>query len=120
MYKRQATGIAYCGSNIGGALAIVVLGNLIERIGWQWAYAASGLLGLLLLIPIILLFIREKPQDMGLQPYRRSATAVIQTDAPTIQHSGMLLSKRGALLFSGFCSSRSSFFRSAAAALPAI
>ena len=91
--KGLATGIAYCGSNIGGALAIVVLGNLIERIGWQWAYAASGLLGLLLLIPIILLFIREKPQDMGLQPYRRSATAVIQTDAPTIQHSGMLLSQ---------------------------
>lgn len=89
--KGLATGIAYCGSNIGGALAITILGNLIDRIGWQWAYAGSGLLSLLLLIPIILLFIREKPQDMGLQPYRRKKVSP-QIDSP-VQYSGMLLSQ---------------------------
>lgn len=66
--KGLATGLAYAGSGFGGAVMIPVTGKIIEWTSWQWAYRFIGILGILVLLPIIILFVKNSPADMGLKP----------------------------------------------------
>ena len=65
----------------GRAMAIVALGFpasvavlppvsrlLIEAIGWRQAYAVLGILVWLLVLPGVIAFVRERPEDLGLFP----------------------------------------------------
>lgn len=88
--KGLATGIAYCGSNIGGAIAVSVIGNLMDTIGWRWAYAGSAILTITLLVPIILLMVKDRPEQHGMTPYQEKKAT--QADPSSVQFSGVLLS----------------------------
>lgn len=70
--KGFATGLAYSGSGIGGAVMIPVVGWLIEQTSWQWAYRFMGLFGVAVMLPVIFLFIKNSPADMGLAPLPRA------------------------------------------------
>jgi len=61
-----ATGLAYSGSGLGGAVLIPVIGNIIDFSGWQWAYRFMGIFGIAVMAPIIIFFIKNAPEDMGL------------------------------------------------------
>ena len=63
-----AIGIASTGVGVGGfALAPLVGGYLIPSFGWRAAYLAlAGFMWVL--IPLVLLVIKEKPADLGLYP----------------------------------------------------
>jgi MFS family permease len=63
-----AMSFAYLGLGVGGAISekYVAL-PLIHRIGWRGALATVGF-ALLGLIPLILLVVRNRPEDIGLQP----------------------------------------------------
>jgi MFS family permease len=64
-----AIGLAYSGSGVGGALMIPVVSRIIELANWRVAYRFMGILGLAILLPIILFFIKERPEKAGLKPY---------------------------------------------------
>ena len=66
--KGLATGLAFSGSGLGGAVMIPVIGHMIELIGWRWAYRFMGVFGIAVMLPIIIIFIKNEPTDIGLDP----------------------------------------------------
>ncbi len=66
--KGLALGLAYSGSGLGGAIMVPVVNRIIETLGWELAYRTMGILGIVVLLPVIALLVRNKPEDMGLMP----------------------------------------------------
>ena len=62
-------GICSAGSGIGGALLNPLAGYLITEYGWRVAYLVFGAGILLLVTPVLGFFLREYPEDLGLQAY---------------------------------------------------
>ncbi|MGI6238524.1 MAG: MFS transporter [Christensenellales bacterium] len=71
--KGTALGLAYAGSGLGGAVMIPVVSRVIELAGWAWAYRLMGALGIAILLPVILIFVRNSPSDLGLERYPSDA-----------------------------------------------
>lgn len=74
-----ALGLMMIGMGSGAMVMPSFAQQLIARFGWRTAYAALGGGVLLVAIPVLGAFLREKPQDLGLlpdgAPPRNSATA---------------------------------------------
>ena len=68
--RAVATGLAFAGSGLGGAAFMPVVSAVIEAWGWRWAYRMTAAAGLALLLPAVLLVVRDAPGQMGLAPYR--------------------------------------------------
>lgn len=73
--RSLATGIAYAGAGIGTAALIPVVGFIAENQDWQSAYRIIGGLIFVILLPTVLFLVRERPQDLGLEPYGNEADA---------------------------------------------
>jgi len=67
--KGLATGIAFAGSGLGGAVMIPIINQIMELTDWRFAYRFMGALGIAVLLPVILLIIKKKPEQIGLMPY---------------------------------------------------
>jgi len=63
-----ASGLASSGMGIGTFLFVPLSQYLISVGGWRWAFVILGLLSVSVLIPLNALFLRHKPQDLGLYP----------------------------------------------------
>lgn len=61
--------IALAGSGVGGTIFSKVIGSMVTNQGWRYAYRTIGILVMCILIPVIALVIRRKPEDKGLLPY---------------------------------------------------
>lgn len=70
--KALATSIAYCGSGLGGSVALPIAGQLIEIFGWRWTYRILCMAGTAILLPTVLLLVVDKPAMIGLTPYQDS------------------------------------------------
>lgn len=64
-----ASGIAYSGSGLMAAALLPICNRFIEAFGWSWTFRFLGVFELALALPIILFIIRDKPEDMGTQPF---------------------------------------------------
>lgn len=62
-----AMSLAFSGVGVGSVVVLPWLQGLIERTGWRSACFAMGILVLVLLLPLNLL-LRQRPQDIGLEP----------------------------------------------------
>lgn len=63
-----AIGIAFSGVGVGSIFIFPMLQNLLDQVGWREAcWIMAGILAVVL-IPLILLFQRQHPQDLGLEP----------------------------------------------------
>ena len=62
-----AMSVAYAGAGIGSILVLPAVQWMIERHGWRATCVAMGLVILAVLVPLNL-FVRQRPQDMGLEP----------------------------------------------------
>jgi MFS family permease len=67
-----ALSIAFSGVGIGSVTILPWLQWLIETAGWRYACGALGILVLVVLAPINV-FVRRRPEDLGLQPDGSSA-----------------------------------------------
>jgi len=67
-HRGLAVGIAFAGVGIGGITILPALQSVIDSYGWR--QASLGLAGLIVavVIPLNLLFQRNHPSDMGLEP----------------------------------------------------
>jgi MFS family permease len=61
---------AFVGTSAGGMVMSPVANWIILEYGWRTAFAFSGILILIVVIPVVLLAIRTHPSDVGLEPYR--------------------------------------------------
>ena len=69
VHKRgRATSFASAGLGIGGTVFAPVHTLLIDSFGWRTAWVASGIILMVIVIPITLMFVRRTPEDMGLRP----------------------------------------------------
>jgi|GEM_PF-27609 len=64
--RGQALGAALAGIGIGGAVLSALTQGLIQSVGWRGAYLGLGLLLLLVTLPLLLLFLRDSPEEVGL------------------------------------------------------
>lgn len=64
-----ALGVSLLMSGISAAISSPIISRSIESIGWQKTSALNALIGFAVSAPIVLIFVRNKPQDIGLLPY---------------------------------------------------
>lgn len=84
-----AAGIAFAGSGLVAAVMIPLLSVVIEHFGWQMAYRTIGGCALALLLPTLLLIIRDKPQDIGLLPLGSSEHERLSPEHGRVLAEGM-------------------------------
>ena len=68
--RRRGTAIAFVGLGIPiGAMVFVPLTQLfIDTWGWRTTWVALAVLGIGVIVPLSLIFVRRQPEDMGLLP----------------------------------------------------
>jgi MFS family permease len=66
--RGRAISIASSGQLVGSAASAIAAAFLIGRFGWQTAWAIFGVIAFLGVTPGYALFMRRKPEDMGLLP----------------------------------------------------
>ena len=99
--RGQALAIALIGMRLGGLIFTPLAALLIERLGWQTAFMVLGLSIWLLLLPIIILIVRNDPKDLGLLPDGDAAEVHGAASAATVA-SDPDTSVRAALKTSSF------------------
>lgn len=67
--KGIASGLAFSGSGLGGAIMVPIIGRVIELTSWQWAYRLMAAIGIVILMTAIVLLVKNNPSDMGLKPF---------------------------------------------------
>ena len=68
-----AIGIAFSGGGIGSIVLLPLLQQLIDGIGWRAACWLMAIVLAVVLIPLIVVFQRRHPRDLGLEPDGRAA-----------------------------------------------
>ena len=66
--RGMVLGLVYGAGSIGGMVLVPGASLFEELAGWRQAYWFLGLLLLAVIVPIGLLFIKSRPEDVGLQP----------------------------------------------------
>ncbi len=69
--RGTAMSIAFVGTSMGGMIMSPVANWIIIHHGWRTAFAFSGGIVLIAVIPLILFVIRTQPSDIGLKPYQK-------------------------------------------------
>ena len=64
-----AIGLASMGTGIGGMVMNTLSSQLIIHIGWRMTYGVLAAIMFILVVPPMILIVREKPEDKGLKPY---------------------------------------------------
>jgi MFS family permease len=72
--RGTAMAVAFAGTSLGGMVMAPVANWIILNWSWRVAFVVSGVMILVLAIPLILLVIRTHPSEMGLEPYRGAET----------------------------------------------
>lgn len=89
------TGVLTAASASGQLVFLPVLSAVAERHGWRWVGSIVAI-ATIAMVPIVLLFLRNKPEDVGLLPY--GAT----TEAPVVAAVGNPISNAFGALAAAF------------------
>ncbi len=67
-HRGLVTGLFSAASATGQLVFLPLIAQLVVHLGWRWA---AGLISVaaLLLLPLVLLFLADRPSDLGLRPY---------------------------------------------------
>jgi sugar phosphate permease len=79
-HRGLAVALTNCGVGVGGLLCAPLSRSLIMSFDWRATFFVYGLLAWVVMIPLTLL-LRERPQDIGLQPYGETAATAPETPA---------------------------------------
>ena len=63
------TGLAASMAGAGAAIFNIVGNHMIQNFGWRSGYILFGALVLCVLVPLIAVFVRSNPEDVGVVPY---------------------------------------------------
>ena len=73
--RGAAMSAAFAGTSFGGMMMSPIANWIILDYGWRTAFACSGFVILILVLPVVLLVIRTRPAELGLEPYRAAEAA---------------------------------------------
>jgi MFS family permease len=81
-HRGLALGIVMSGVGFGSSVSPLLAQGLIDAFDWRAAYLGLGLIVLLIGFPIVYFFVRETPQEMGLEPdgRTRAESAALQNE----------------------------------------
>ena len=94
-----AVGLAFMGSGVGGMVFNTLGGGLIASAGWRATVQTFALIIALIVLPILLFVIRERPADMGLRPYGSADGGESGADAGRLSGASWDGERRGAALW---------------------
>lgn len=105
-------GIAAAGSSIGGAIFNPICGMLINNYGWRTTYIILGAVILIVVSPIIGIFLRNKPADVGLKPFGETTISARQNANDGYEYRAVLKMPifYGLFMFGFFMSTIASVF----------
>jgi sugar phosphate permease len=66
--RGQALSLAAAGAGLGSFIVPPVVETMIAAVGWRKAYALMGLTIIVVTVPLVSIFLKERPQMMGLLP----------------------------------------------------
>ena len=66
--KGLAMGISVAGLGLGGMIMLPLSAHLIHLLGWRWTYPILGITICVVLVPLILLMVKNSPYDIGTSP----------------------------------------------------
>lgn len=90
--RGRALSLTALGSSIGGLLIPYLFQALIDALGWRAASAWVGIAAVALLLPLIVVLVRDRPADLGLHPDgAETATTPASHAAPAPMPAGGLL-----------------------------
>jgi len=92
-----AMGITTSGIGFGGLFLAPSVGQLILRFGWQAAFLTMGLLTWAFIIPLVVVMMRTRPQEMGLLPDGERDLTAVKVSEPLPSQSGVASSKNSNL-----------------------
>lgn len=87
-----ALGIVLTGTSFGGFLIPIISTPLIQTYGWRWALIIVSLIIWVILLPAILLFVKNRPSEIGKLTDGDSQSKIIDDSAPD-SPSGMTLNE---------------------------
>jgi MFS family permease len=67
-YQGRAVSTALMGASIGGMVSVPTLFLAVDRLGFANAMLAAAAIALIVLLPLALLVLKHRPQDIGLAP----------------------------------------------------
>ncbi|VIF75229.1 transporter, Major Facilitator Superfamily (MFS) [Clostridioides difficile] len=78
-----ALGLTFMGSGVGGMIFNPIANYIILNYSWRQSYLVLGIIILVTTIPVVLIFMSERPGDKGLLPYgySNSSENVLDTSA---------------------------------------
>lgn len=79
-----ALGLAVSGMAVGQLIVVPATLFLIHQYNWRTAMLVVGLIILVVFVPLMLIFVRSKPADVGLRPYG-AIDHQVDTAGPTYQ-----------------------------------
>ena len=82
-------GLVASGSSIGGAVLIIFSGYLVELVDWKLSWITLGVIVAVLALPMGIIFLRNSPAQMGLQPDGDPDPAADGTSAPPARRRGV-------------------------------
>ena len=63
------TGLMTASNATGQLVFLPALAAITTTLGWRWGVTAIALVALLLVLPLVAVFVRDRPIDVGLAPY---------------------------------------------------
>ncbi len=75
------TGILTAANATGQLIFLPLLAWTVEHYGWRYAAGMAATVALLVVLPLVLLFLRDRPADLGLAPY--GSTEIQPPPAPS-------------------------------------
>jgi MFS family permease len=75
--RGRAMAIATVGTVFGGAVFSPVIGFLLDEVGWRMTWGVLGVALLAIMMPVLLLFMRRQPEDLGLLPDGEAQAAAV-------------------------------------------
>ncbi|MCD6571170.1 MAG: MFS transporter [Deltaproteobacteria bacterium] len=82
--KRRGTamGIIMTGIGLGGMVMVFLTSMAVDAFDWRWAYRLLGAVQFIIVLPVVLVVIKDKPEDIGLKQDGVSALTASMEESP--------------------------------------
>ena len=82
-YRGRAIALAVLGASLAGVVMPPLVTELVQAVGWRYAYMIFAVIVVLTLTPLVLLFLKNRPEDIGeVRDGRRYVATLSKVTAP--------------------------------------
>lgn len=85
--RGTALGIATMGISLSGVAMPLISAQLIEAFGWRIGFSVYSVVTLMIVVPVVLKFVVDSPNDLGLLPDNKARSLSTQPPPPPVQWS---------------------------------